>query len=79
MDEGRNTSSWIFEFVVLRFSVYTSMEPILVVWPTHENHENWYPTNNSTFTVSSNPHLITLIIFCLKFKIDVIFSLLNTH
>ena len=20
-------------------------------WPTHENHDNWYPTNNSTFTV----------------------------
>ena len=25
--------------------------------PTHENHENWYPTNKSDFTVSSeNSH-----------------------
>ena len=22
-----------------------------VVWPTYENHENWCPMNNNTFTV----------------------------
>jgi hypothetical protein len=26
--------------------------------PTHENHENWYPTNQSDFTVAEkNAHL----------------------
>ena len=37
------------------FSVFTSkeipfsLESNIVVLPTHENHKNWYPRNNSTF------------------------------
>ena len=43
------------EFVVLKLSVYTSMEISFSMGNkfcglTHENHENWYPTNNSTLT-----------------------------
>ena len=45
-------SSWILEFVGLRFEVYTSMGiSFALVLPTHDYQENLWPTNNSTFTV----------------------------
>ncbi len=47
--------SWIFDFVVLTIFVLKICIS-LNIWfrgffCTHENHENWYPTNNSESTV----------------------------
>ena len=30
-----------------------------MVWPSHKNHENLYPTNNSTFTIFKILHFIS--------------------
>ena len=54
LGEGKYTSLWILEIMVLRFQCESAFcwEPNFVVWFIHENHKNWYPMNNSTFTVS---------------------------
>ena len=41
---------WCFQYTH-QWESLIRWEPNFVVWSTHENHENWYPTKNSTFTV----------------------------
>ena len=68
LDQGRNTSSWILEFIVLKFQyihkmgIYYSLGTIFPGLAYPWNHENWYPTNNSTFTVFKQ--VFTLELMC---------------
>ena len=54
--------SWIcnFDDPVIQFKVNNPFhwESNFVVYLTHEIHENWYPTNNITFTVYKNKYEI---------------------
>ena len=61
MDCRKLAFSWRCNFVVLPKCAYNLVENLLFAehlnsWFTcsHENHENWYPTNNNEFTVFHN-------------------------
>ena len=41
--------------------------------PTHENHENWYPTNRNGFTVYTSKCLFSLIYAFILDKIYILF------
>ena len=49
-------------------------EPKFMVWPTHEIHKNWYPTNNSIFTIvriSSDHATLFFFIWILIWRVGV--------
>ena len=52
MNTSRFLNSWFWGFqFTQQWECAFRWEPNFVVWRTHETHEKWYPTNNSTFTL----------------------------
>ena len=62
---GHSRTSYMAIYIYIYISMSNYFPGFIVRWilnfvdqPTHENHENWYPTNQSDFTVAEkNAHL----------------------